>query len=90
MNKITYIILLSISLLLNSCQAKQSGQDIMKSDRLELFDQVWNTVNEQFYDQKFNGVDWSKKYTEYKPLIEKCKNIDTLFFLLNEDLFIFS
>lgn len=87
MNKITYIILLSFSLLLNSCQSQQSGQTTTKSDRIELFDQVWDTVNEQFYDQNFNGVDWGKKYSKYKPLIENCKNADTLFFLLNEMLF---
>ncbi len=55
-----------------------------KNERIDLFDQVWSTVNEQFYDQNFNGVDWEKKYTEYKPLIENCNNSDTLFFLFNK------
>jgi len=58
-----------------------------KSERLEIFEQVWSNVNEHFYDPNFNGIDWNKKHIEYKTKIENCNNTDTLFFLLNKMLF---
>ena len=35
------------------------------SARAEIFEQVWTTINEKYYDATFNGVDWNavkKKY----------------------------
>ena len=26
--------------------------------RSEIFQEVWNTINEKYYDAHFNGVDW--------------------------------
>ena len=58
-----------------------------QNDNTIIFDQVWNTVNEHFYDPNFNGTNWDEKREEYKPQIENCKNTDTLFTLLNKMLF---
>ncbi|WP_185956451.1 S41 family peptidase [Changchengzhania lutea] len=58
-----------------------------KSERIEIFEQVWNTVNEHFYDPNFNGIDWEKKHMDYKAQIEACNNTDSLFSLLNIMLF---
>ncbi len=85
MKKKYYIILLSVSFLLNSCQSQEKG--LTKNERIDLFDRVWNIVNDQFYDPNFNGVDWGERYIAYKPLIEQMENSDTLFFLLNKMLF---
>jgi carboxyl-terminal processing protease len=35
--------------------------------RLEAFDKVWNTVNENHYDPTFGGVDWNKVREDYLP-----------------------
>src|SRR5689334_20541967 len=35
-------------------------------DRSASFDWVWQTVHENFYDAKFNGVDWSAMRTKYR------------------------
>jgi hypothetical protein len=35
--------------------------------RRRVFDKVWATVNEKFYDPGFNGVDWKKVHDEYLP-----------------------
>ncbi len=32
-----------------------------------LFSQVWQTVNERFYDPKLNGVDWRTMRVKYEP-----------------------
>jgi carboxyl-terminal processing protease len=49
----------------------QSGQadqpDLAK--RQESFQIVWQTVNDQFYDAKFGGVDWAGVRTRYEPLV---------------------
>ena len=58
-----------------------------KNERIEIFEQVWNNVNEHFHDQKFNGIDWEQKHIEYKTKIENCNNTDTLYLLLNKMLF---
>lgn len=76
---------MSISLFLNSCQSQEKGKT--KNDRIETFEQVWNNVNEHFYDSDFNGIDWNKKHLEYKARIENCNNTDSLFLLLNKMLF---
>lgn len=36
--------------------------------RLETFDEAWRTISEEFFDPKFNGVDWDSIYREYRPL----------------------
>ncbi len=76
---------MSISLLLNSCQSQEKG--MTKSERVEIFEQVWGNVNQHFYDPNFNGIDWNEKHFEYKTKIENCSNTDSLFQLLNKMLF---
>lgn len=87
MSKITYIITLGTFLLLNSCLSQDHGKILTESERLDLLNQVWNTVNEQFYDPHFNGINWQAKYEQYKPLIANSSQTDSLFTLLNKMLF---
>lgn len=35
----------------------------------ELFDAVWETVNDNFYDPNFNGVDWAAERDQYRPRV---------------------
>jgi carboxyl-terminal processing protease len=37
---------------------------------LAVFDEVWDLVNQRFYDAKFNGVDWAAMREKYRPLAE--------------------
>jgi hypothetical protein len=60
---------------------------LTESERLDLLNRVWNTVNEQFYDLHFNGINWQAKYEQYKPLIANSSQTDSLFTLLNKMLF---
>ena len=36
-------------------------------DRVEIFDEVWKTINEQYYDPNFRGVDWRAVGERYRP-----------------------
>lgn len=71
-----------LPILLTSC----SGQSV-KEQNIETFNIVWETMNSQYFDSTFNGLNWKAEYDYYKPIIEKCKTYDTLFHYLNEMLF---
>ena len=38
---------------------------------LKVFDAMWNTVNQKYFDVKFNGIDWGAVREQYRPLAEK-------------------
>ncbi len=38
---------------------------------VKIFGEVWQTVNDNFYDSKFNGVDWKALKQKYEPQITK-------------------
>lgn len=55
-----------------------------KTERLKIFEQVWETVNEEFYDENFNGVNWNNIKAKYRTKITES---DSLFTHLNDMLF---
>ncbi len=57
-----------------------SGQKI---DPETAFHNVWNHVNEHFYDRNFNGVDWDSMKSRYLPQATKCENDDQLSRVIN-------
>lgn len=44
--------------------------------RKEALDFVWNTVNDKYYDPKFNGVDWKAARAKHEPSILAAKTDD--------------
>lgn len=46
--------------------AARSSVDV-RARRQEVFNQVWDALNEWFYDPQFHGVDWSEKKGIYQP-----------------------
>ncbi|HMO79384.1 MAG TPA: S41 family peptidase [Pyrinomonadaceae bacterium] len=38
-------------------------------DKMETFNQGWRYLRDNFYDDKFHGVDWNAVRTRYEPLI---------------------
>lgn len=46
--------------------------------RMQAFDKVWSTVNENHYDPTFGGVDWSKVRRDYLPQAEAARTDDEL------------
>lgn len=41
-----------------------------RSERLRLFDQVWQAVYDNYYDPMFNGVDWRRQRQVYRAAAE--------------------
>lgn len=49
--------------------AKGIDQD-RRSQHVESFDQVWQTIHDQHYDRTFGGIDWNAVRTELRPRME--------------------
>ena len=42
--------------------------------RLAVFDDVWETIQERYYDPKFHGIDWQAKRETYRPAAARAAN----------------
>jgi carboxyl-terminal processing protease len=51
---------------------------------IKVFDQVWQTVNDNFYDPNFNGVDWKNIRQKYKPQITQAKSSEEVAAVINQ------
>lgn len=61
-----------------------SSSILPRNERIEIFEDVWKTINEQYYDPKFNGVDWREIRQQYLPKIEAAKTDAEFYRLLEE------
>ncbi|MGF1569374.1 MAG: S41 family peptidase [Nodosilinea sp.] len=50
----------------------------------DLFDAVWETINEHFYDPDFNGVDWGAMADHYRPQLAQTSSRPERVALINE------
>jgi carboxyl-terminal processing protease len=50
----------------------------------EIFDQVWETVNENFYDPNFNGVDWQAMRSKYQPQVRHAQSSEQVAAVINQ------
>ncbi|HHP7230670.1 MAG TPA: S41 family peptidase [Xenococcaceae cyanobacterium] len=51
---------------------------------VKVFDAAWNTVNENFFDPNFNGVDWAKMRSQYRPQAAQAKSTQQLAEVINQ------
>jgi len=49
-----------------------------------VFEQAWQTVNEHFFDPKFNGVDWKATRNKYRPLVAQASSMETAANVINQ------
>jgi carboxyl-terminal processing protease len=42
--------------------------------RLAVFDDVWQTIRDRYYDSLFNGLDWAAERARFRPLAERAKS----------------
>lgn len=54
------------------------------SSQVKVFDSVWETVNENFFDSNFNGVNWSEMRSRYKPQAARAKSTEQLAEVINQ------
>jgi C-terminal peptidase prc len=55
-----------------------------REEQLEIFDELWNVVNEEYLYADFNGLDWDAVYGEYTQLIEDGLTTEQFYFSLEE------
>lgn len=41
---------------------------------LDIFDEIWTTIQNEYYDPAFNGVDWRSARLRYRPRVESAKS----------------
>jgi C-terminal processing protease CtpA/Prc len=58
---------------------------LSRQDRIEIFEDVWNTINEQYYDPMFHGINWQEAHDHYRPRVEAAEN-DLEFYRLFEEM----
>jgi carboxyl-terminal processing protease len=63
--------------------APQLTNTLTPSDRAEIFEIVWRTVNDDYYDPGFHGLDWQAVRERYRPRMEAAPN-DQEFYALFE------
>jgi carboxyl-terminal processing protease len=47
--------------------------------RLAVFDDVWETIDERYYDSNFHGIDWQASRATYRPAAAKADNARELY-----------
>lgn len=57
----------------------QSKAELSKNDRADIFEKVWKSVKEKYYDPNLNGVNWLKTRDIYKPQVEGAKTDDEFY-----------
>lgn len=65
-----------------SATASASPDGLSSKDRIEIFEEVWRTVFEKYYDPSFKGTDWRAVRERYRPLVDRSKSDEEFYTLL--------
>lgn len=76
-------VLVSLSVALLYCVVSPALPSA-KASQVPVFEQVWQTVQENFYDPKFNGVNWQAMRQKYRPQAEKAQSTEALSGVVNQ------
>lgn len=57
-------------------------RDATRSDNLALFDDVWQTIRDRYYDPAFHGLDWEAQREEFRPLVASARTQTELYDVL--------
>lgn len=52
--------------------------------RLAVFDDVWETIQERYYDPALNGIDWQAKRNAFRPAAAKANSTHELYDVLRQ------
>ena len=66
-------------------ESVNASDSLSRQDRIEIFEDVWKTINEQYYDPSFNGINWQEVHKLYLPKVEAAKT-DVEFYRLFEEM----
>ncbi|KAB8333409.1 S41 family peptidase [Scytonema tolypothrichoides VB-61278] len=83
LNRVATAIVITISVLFLLWLTSPLPKTLAKTE-VKVFEQVWQTVNENFYDPKFNGVDWKAMQQKYQPQATQTKSIQEVAVVINQ------
>ena len=52
--------------------------------RLAVFDDVWETIQERYYDPKFHGIDWQAKRNVFRPVAARANGSHEFYEVLRQ------
>ncbi|MGF1542616.1 MAG: S41 family peptidase [Pleurocapsa sp.] len=52
--------------------------------QVEIFESAWSTVEDNFFDPNFNGVNWEEMRSQYRPLAAKASSTEELARVINQ------
>ena len=55
-----------------------------ESSQAKVFEQIWQTVNDNFYDPRFNGVDWTAMRQKYASQAAEARSPEALAVVVNQ------
>ena len=88
MKRLLVITALALSLFASSWMASQAVDkpaldSHSANDRMEVFETVWKTINDEYYNYNPAFADWATVRERYRPGVEATKNDDEFYALLN-------
>ncbi|OUL30535.1 S41 family peptidase [Nostoc sp. 106C] len=87
--RLLYLRRLAVALLLSICVLfmlwlSSPLLPILAKPEAQIFAQVWQTVNDNFYDPKFNGVNWKAVKEKYQPRIIQAQSSEEVATAINQ------
>jgi carboxyl-terminal processing protease len=74
----------SISLLMIVLPVSLKVSTAKEAQYVKTLNQVWNEVNSNFFDPKFNGIDWNAKRDEYTNRVKSSQSIEEASAVINQ------
>ena len=78
---------LIIALLVISSAARDDSSSVSTATpegRLIVFDDVWETIQERYYDPRLNGINWQDKRAAFRPAAAKANSTQEFYELLRQ------
>ncbi len=78
------LILIFISLLFLSLPVSQKVLPAKETPYLATLQEVWQNVNDHFFDPKFNGINWNVKREEYEKQVKQAQSLEEASVAINK------
>lgn len=66
----------------HSGESNHERGSFTREARLAVFDEVWSTINQRYYDHNFQGLDWEAQRTTYRDLAANADSSHELYLIL--------
>lgn len=68
----------------NVAEQFRGYEKLSRHDREEIFEEVWETIDEKYFDPSFNGVNWKEVRKRYRTLVDESKNDDEFYSIMKK------